>query len=249
MDRASLYAFGLEDWARIFLRDDRKDSQIDSLDEDWATALPGLPIEGGYLTGYMVDEQSKFNLNSLLDSQLAVTRFKRLCNNLGVDEIFIPALMDWIDEDFEVRYPDGAEEHYENYRVANRRMTDITELLLVEHVTEEMFDKLIPHITVLPGVTTLNVNTMSATIFASLGEGLDETRFLEERENEAFTSVSDFIERLQLTVEPEGLSVDTRYFLARGQVVQGEQIFNLASLVYRDAKGKTSVLHRSLGQF
>ena len=47
MDRASLYAFGLEDWARIYLREDREDSEIDSLDENWATNIPGLPIEGG----------------------------------------------------------------------------------------------------------------------------------------------------------------------------------------------------------
>ena len=249
MDRVGSYAFGLEDWARVYLKEDREESEIDSLDEYWATGIPGLPIDGGYLTGYLIDEQSKFNINGLLDSELAVTRFRRLCNNLGVDDIFIPALLDWIDEDFEVRYPDGAEEHYENYRVANRRMTDITELLLVANVTQEMFDLLRPHISVLPDVTTMNVNTMSATVFESLGEALDVTRFLEERESDPYSSVTDFIERLQITVEPEGLSVDTRYFLTQGQVVQGEQIFNLASLVYRDTKGKTVVLHRSLGQF
>ena len=46
MDRANLYAVGLEDWARIYLREDREDSQIDSLDENWATGIPTLPIEG-----------------------------------------------------------------------------------------------------------------------------------------------------------------------------------------------------------
>ena len=44
MDRAALYAFGLEDWARIYLREDREESDIDSLDEYWATGIPGLPI-------------------------------------------------------------------------------------------------------------------------------------------------------------------------------------------------------------
>jgi general secretion pathway protein K len=65
MDRAGLYAFGLEDWAQIYLREDREDSDIDSLDEDWATNIPGLPIEGGYLGGYIEDEQARFNINSL----------------------------------------------------------------------------------------------------------------------------------------------------------------------------------------
>ena len=61
-DRAALYAFGLEDWARLYLREDREESETDSLDEYWATGLPSLPIDGGYLTGYLEDEQAKFNL-------------------------------------------------------------------------------------------------------------------------------------------------------------------------------------------
>ena len=39
MDRARLYAFGLEDWARVYLREDREESSIDSLDEYWARAF------------------------------------------------------------------------------------------------------------------------------------------------------------------------------------------------------------------
>ena len=52
-----------------------------------------------------------------------------------------------------------------------------------------------------------------------------------------------------MPVEVEGLSVDSRYFRAHGQVVQGEQIYNLTSLIYRDEEGKTRVMNRTLGQF
>ena len=249
MDRAGLYAFGLEDWAQIYLREDREDSDIDSLDEDWATSIPGLPIEGGYLGGFIEDEQARFNLNSLVVSEIAVTRFKRLCDNLEVEDSFIPALMDWIDADFDIRYPDGMEENYETYRVANREMADISELMLVEKVDQEIFEKLKPHITALPTPTTLNLNTMSTTMFESLGEGLDVDKFIEERESEPYASVEEFIERLQVPVDIEGLSVDTRFFRTHGQVVQGDQTLNMTSLVYRDDKGKTTVINRTLGQF
>jgi general secretion pathway protein K len=248
MDRAGLYALGLEDWAQIYLREDREESDIDSLDENWATNIPGLPIEGGFLAGYLEDEQARFNINSLVGSEIAVTRFRRLCNNLEVDDIFIPALMDWIDVDFDIRFPDGMEENYETYRVANREMVDISELMLVENVTPEIFEKLQPHITALPTPTTLNVNTMSATVFEILGEDLDVTRFIEERENEAYGSVEEFIERLQVPIPIEGLSADTHYFRAHSQVTQGEQVLNMTSLVYRDDKGKTLVISRTLGQ-
>ena len=249
MDRAALYAVGLEDWARIFLKEDREDSEIDSLDENWAIGVPGLPIEGGYLAGYMEDEQAKFNLNSIVISEIALNRFRRLCDNLEVDDQFIPALLDWIDQDFDIRYPDGMEENYEDYRVANREMIDISELLLVHNVTPEIYEKLQPYITALPGTSTLNVNTLSEVVFLSLGPDLDVTEFIKQREEEAYESIEEFIERLQVPVEIEGLSVDTRYFRAYGQVVQGDQSFNVASLIYRDDKGKTSVLSRTLGLF
>ena len=249
MDRASLYAFGLEDWAQIYLREDREDSDIDSLDENWATNIPGLPIEGGYLGGFIEDEQARFNINTLVGSEIAVTRFRRLCDNLEVDDSFIPALMDWIDVDFDIRYPDGMEENYETYRVANREMADISELMLLEKVDQEIFEKLKPHITALPAPTTLNINTMSATVFESLGDDLDASKFIEERESEPYDSVEEFIERLQIPVEIEGLSTSTKYFRTHGQVVQGEQTFNMTSLVYRDDKGKTTVINRTLGQF
>jgi general secretion pathway protein K len=248
MDRAGLYALGLEDWARIFLQKDRKDSNIDHLGEDWAVGIPGLPIENGLLSGFIEDEQAKFNLNNLIVSAEWVKRFMLLCDNLEVDKTFVPALMDWIDDDFTVRYPDGAEEHYETYRVANRPMADISELLLVKNVDVELYDSLKPYITALPTTTDINVNTMSEAIYLSLGENLDAKTFSEERDKEEFSSVQDFIDRLQIPIDETGLSVTTEYFHAYGQVSQGDLVLNLDSLLHRDQSGKTSVANRSLGQ-
>jgi general secretion pathway protein K len=248
MDRARLYALGLEDYAQIILQKDRKDSKIDHLDEDWAIGVPGLPIEAGLLSGFIEDEQARFNINNLLTSEEWVNRFRRLCNNLEVDTTFIPALLDWIDEDFEVRYPDGAEEHYETYRVANRPMVDISELLLVMHVTPEIYASLNPYITALPTTTNVNVNTISETVFLSLGENLDADLFNEERDKEEFSSIQNFIERLQIPLEESGLSVSTEYFHAYGQVTQADLALNLDTLLHRDNNGNTRVIKRTLGQ-
>ena len=249
LDRARLYALGLEDWARLILVRDHKDNKIDELNEDWAVGIPGLPIEAGYLSGYLEDEQSRFNINSLLDSEEAIKRFTRLCNNLEVDPLFIPALLDWMDEDLDVRYPDGVEEHYDTYRVANRIMVDVSELLLVQHVTPEIYKQLKPHITALPTNSPINVNTMSDTVYLSLGEDLDAEKFLSAREDDPFASVEDFIDRLQIPIEESGLAVSTEYFRAFGQVVQADLEYNFETLIYRDSKGDTSVIGRSLGQF
>jgi type II secretory pathway component PulK len=220
MDRATVLSVGMEDYARVILREDRKDSDVDSLDESWANGVMGQPFQGGFFTGYLEDEQAKFNLNTIVISEVALERFERLCDNLGVDADFIPALMDWIDEDSEIRYPDGMEENYESYRVANREMADISELLLVFNFEAEDYEKL-----------------------------SDAGEFIEQREDSVYDSVGDFIERLEFPVQEEGLGVQTKYFRAYGQVTLGEQVYNLSSLIYRDDKGVTTVMNRTLGVF
>ncbi len=59
------YVFGLEDWVQTILNKDANDSDIDDLSENWAIQIPPLPIDRGYLVGYIEDEQAKINLNSL----------------------------------------------------------------------------------------------------------------------------------------------------------------------------------------
>ncbi len=248
-DRAQLYALGLEDWARIILARDRKDNKIDDLGEEWVVGVPGLPIEAGYLSGYLEDEQSRINLNSLPESAEAIKRFTRLCKNLEVDTAFIPALLDWIDEDLDVRYPDGMEDGYDGYRVANRAMVDTSELLLVNHVTPEIYEQLKPHITALPATTSINLNTMSEVVFQALEDDLDAYSLTDEREDNPFTSVGDFVKRVQIPLVEEGLSVDTEYFRAFGLVVQGDLEYHFETLIHRDPAGKTTVIGRSLGQY
>jgi general secretion pathway protein K len=248
LERANSYAFGLEDWARVLLIRDSKESDTDHLAENWAIGIPGLPIEGGFLSGFLEDEQAKFNINNLLRSEESVKRFQRLCDNLEVETTFIDPLLDWMDEDFDIRYPDGAEDQYETYRVANRPLSDISELMLIKNMTADMYQKLLPHITTLPAPTNINVNTLTDQVFLSLGEGLNLDQYLEEREKEDFKDIPSFIERLQLTIPPTDLSVSTEYFYAHGTVVQGDQSVNFNTLIHRDSNDKTMILNRTLGR-
>lgn len=42
--------------------------------------------------------------------------------------------------------------------------------------------------------------------------------------------------------------MSSKYFRAHGQVVQGEQVVSMSTLIFRDEGGKTLVLNRTLGQ-
>jgi general secretion pathway protein K len=67
LEQAYLYANGMEDWAATILERSFKDHKdYVSHDDDWYsdTALI-LPIEGGLMTGKLIDLQSRINVNSL----------------------------------------------------------------------------------------------------------------------------------------------------------------------------------------
>ena len=263
-ERLRAYALGLEDYARLFLQKDARESKTDHLGEDWAVGIPGLPIEGGMLSGQITDAQSWINLNSLLSDPVQEAALKALCRREELSCDFIDALKDWIDEDLETRFPDGAEEDYYSsldppYRNPNRPMADRSELRLVKGVDAESYQKLKPYIIALPEATPLNLNTLSRPLFEALniarkeGEGsVDADRFIDEREQDAFSSLQDFEKRMKARLsedQKKALAVSSRYFLAEGQVLQNDKTLHLNALIERTGRSGSRVVWRSFGEF
>ncbi len=263
-ERLRAYALGLEDYARLFLQKDARKSKTDHLGEDWAIGIPGLPIEGGMLSGQISDAQSWINLNSLLSDPAQEAALRALCRREEVSCDFIDALKDWIDEDGEARFPDGAEEDYylnldPPYRNPNRPLADRSELRLVKGVDAESYRKLKPYIIALPEATPLNLNTISRPLFEALkiarkkGEGsVDSDRFIDEREQDAFSSLQDFEKRMKARLSEDqknALSVRSRYFLAEGQVLQHDKTLQLNALIERTRHAGSRVIWRSFGEY
>ena len=252
-ERAMMYGLGLEDYARLILQKDSKDSKTDALDEDWAIGIPVLPIDGGFLSGSLSDAQSLVNINSLLEKE-SEDQFRALCNNLDVSLDFIPALKDWLDKDLETLDADGAEDDYYtgleySYRTGNRLMSDISELLLVKGMDREMYEKLKPFITALPVATALNINTISAEIYKTIKDAPGTDKFIDEREKDPFSSLEDYKKRMNHQLPQKGISVSSEYFQASGQVSIGEKTIYINTLIHRDKKGATTIISRKLGEF
>jgi general secretion pathway protein K len=206
-EQAYAYALGAESWARVVLARDLKDTQIDTLQEDWAIRPPVSLVEGGSVVGRILDMQGRFNVNNLVDSageadEGAVESYKRLLNTLDLEEALADPLVDWIDKDISERFPDGAEDqHYlllkVPYRVANRRLADISELRLVKGYEPDIVAKLRPHVVALPEATAINVNTATAEVLTSLAEGLalsDAESLVEARDDAVFEGTKDFLD-------------------------------------------------------
>ena len=180
-------ALGAESWIRNILRDDGIDSQTDHLGELWASDLPGLPVDNdsvqGAVFGKIEDLQGRFNVNNLIDQNGSVDpdvleQFQRLLVILDIDPRFAGLAADWIDVDQEAGFPDGAEDSIytgltPSYRTFNRTLVNITELSALEGMDKASFDKLLPHVTALPGRTAINVNTATAAVLQSLDASLD----------------------------------------------------------------------------
>lgn len=248
-EQAWTYVLGAENWAKVVLRRDVRQSQIDTLAEDWSTQPPASLVEGGSILGRLIDLQGRFNLNNLVTGSAvdnkALEFYKRLLARLDIDERLADALVDWIDEDINVRFPDGAEDGAyllldPPYRAANRPMTDVSELRLVKGYTAEVVDKLLPHVVALPEHTALNVNTADATLLSVVAPGLsasDGEALVEGRGEEGYETVDKFRQESALAgraVDAGALSVKSNWFLMLSEANIGQGRARLASTLERD---------------
>ena len=168
--------------ARIALRVDARDNQYDTLDEIWSRAALPITLGDGEVVVTIEDEERKINLNRLMlpngiavdERRLAV--FQRLLDTLGIDRAVADAVVDWLDSDENPRVG-GAESAYylglpNPYRAKNDLFDTIGELRLVRGVTDEVFEKLRPFVTV-SSSGLVNINTAPKEVLMSLSAGTD----------------------------------------------------------------------------
>ncbi|TVR63934.1 MAG: general secretion pathway protein GspK [Candidatus Competibacteraceae bacterium] len=187
--------------------------------------------------------------------QMQIQHLQRLLISLDLDPALAQAIADWIDPDSDPQFPDGAEDSYylvqdPPYLAANRPMSSRSELRLVKGVDRDAYAKLAPVVCALPPGTPLNVNTAPAPVLAALGEGLDPVaveRLLENRPDEGYQSVDEFLSAVQLTLtapEIARLSVSSQYFRLSAEVRVGDGRAVLYSILHRQ-EGGIRVLYRS----
>jgi general secretion pathway protein K len=260
------YALGGEALAKAVLRRDLQQGDprapVDHLGEAWAQPLaPFVLDEGGELRVRIVDPSGRFNLNSLLRegqaNQAALAQFRRLLLSLQLDKPYAERLLDWLDSDQQASGGYGAEDNQyllaqPAYRAANRTLVDVSELRLLLEMDEADYRRLLPFITALPADATLNVNTASAWVLASLAEGLPLSTaegLVANRGTQGYADLPSFLAQLPgLQLQSQGLAVGSQYFQVISEVEVGDRRQVLHSTVQRASDGKLYVLARDLGQ-
>jgi general secretion pathway protein K len=239
------------DWSRAILGSDRLSSSVDHLGEPWALRLPPMPVENGELSGYIEDQQGRFNLNNLVKggkiNRPQVAHFQKLLVMLGLPPQLAGALVDWIDADSEPQPEGGAEDEtylamQPPYLAANRPLIDVAELALVRGFDEGVRARLGPFVTALPRFTAVNANTAPPEVLAAVIEGLslDGARDLvAQRQRAYFRSWDEFFRQLPpgLIVPTEDISVSSDFFMATMRVSIGGAQSRAVALLARGNPG------------
>ncbi|NHQ87647.1 type II secretion system minor pseudopilin GspK [Iodobacter sp. HSC-16F04] len=235
--------------ARLTLRDDARNNQIDHQLEPWNIPIPAIPVETGRVGGRLLEQQGRFNLNNVVQNgvlnESAFAAFQRLVQTLGLPPDIANALVDWLDADNLTRYPGGAEDvEYlamaEPYRAANRALLDIQGLSRIRGFTPEVIARLEPLISVLPQATPVNVNFAGPEVLAAIIPGLSVSAaqgVVAKRSGKYFKNIEEFKlalpQTLQATVSLDGVSIESRYFISEVDAHFGRVNMSFQALLER----------------
>ncbi len=265
LDQGYLVALGAEGWAADILRRDLQDSKTDHLGETWAQPLPPLPIDGGTVEGRLEDLQGRFNLNNLVHTDGttnpdAVKQLERLLAVLEIEPTWAAAMADWIDEDTQPGFPDGAEDSVYTgqnpaHLAANMPVTRASEIMVLPGFGAERYAKLAPYVTALPVGVPLNVCTAPGIVLDALSEntrefGLDPEDLAKRRKDTCFPTLEELRGALgdeEFDKVKNSLTESSSFFRTTVWVTIGTTQFTLYSLLARGASGPVRPYLRSFG--
>ena len=271
-DQSLLYAKSAEAFfSELLIQDSDNGGNIDHLQENWAKPMPAFPVEDGFVSGRLLDESGKFNLNNLLKADGSVDDsarrwFEKLLQRVGLPAELSQAVIDWQDADDETTGAMGAESNYyqgldPSYLASNTKFHQVEELKLVRGFEGKNYDLIAPYVTALPEATKININTAVPILLASIDSRIDVTtveQALKAKQAELtyFNSVEDLWKLNAFSgIEPQNksdaaawLDNKSNYFTAQIEVVLSERKRQFTSAIMRKDK-QVTVYSRSLAPF
>ncbi len=272
-DQSLLYAKSAEAFfSELLIQDNDNGSSIDHLQENWAKPMPPFPVEDGSVSGKLLDESGKFNLNNLVKADgnqvddSARRWFEKLLQRVGLPAELSQAVIDWQDTNDEVTGAMGAESSYYQgldpaYLTPNTKFHSIEELKLVRGFEGKNYDLIKPYVTALPEQTKVNMNTAPALLLASIDpkvdvKAIEQQLKVKETELTHFNNVDDLwklsafsgIDEQSKTDAASLLDSKSNYFTAQIEVMLSERKRQFNSLMMRKDK-QVIVYSRSLAPF
>lgn len=256
--------------ARTLLIDDiNNNSTYDYLGDDWAKPITDVNVEQGKVSGRLTEMQGRFNLNTLVDGSgqaipIKVENYRRLLATLNLAPNLADTLLDWLDAD-DILQVGGAEDlaylaKDPPYRAANRPLSDLSELLLIEGYTPQIIATLKPFVTVYPQDTLalINVNTTTPEVLAACIPNFSTQQaklLLTDVDKTPFKNIADFQAKLALALPSEpnlssivsaNFGVSSQYFLADLKVAYGKVTWREQVFLWRNVDRNPGLRTRTL---
>jgi general secretion pathway protein K len=234
-------------WARQIVNDNASGGVV-HLGQPWALKLPALPIENGSIAGYIVDAQSRINVNNIagVPATPAPTRtaLQRLFTSLALPPSLLNAIADWVDADDRVSEPGGAEDAWYLSQprpglAADAPVRRASELLAVRGADAGSLARLLPFVSALDAPASVNVNTAPPEVLAAVVAGLDAAgaaALVASRAQTPFATVADFRARLprpDLVVDETLIDVRSDWFEVSIEARQGDTLARARALLRR----------------
>lgn len=250
---------GALDWAKLILREDLRDARqrrrpVDSMDEPWATPLAEARLstflaadrdnnaDGGpeaFLSGAIVDAQSRFNLRGLVDgagvvvpAQLAA--FDRLADLAGLPTGVATRIAEGLAA---ATRPPAAGATPDEAAATPLRPTRLADLAWLG-LDAETLARLAPWAELLPVPTPVNANTAPREVLVAAIDGLDlgsAERLVQRRQREPFASIEQLQAELPegVTADPARVGVASSHFEVAGRLRLEDRVLEEVSLLQR----------------
>ena len=246
---------GALDWARLILAEDGRKGGSDNLTEPWSIPLEPARLStflaadrsdalladqssNAFLSGQMVDLQSRLNVRNLIvaDKVHGPTKdaFIRLFNALNLPRQELDAMASAL------LLAQQAGNASQGPAIQAPLMPQVLEQLVWLGVSPGTIAQLRPYVTVLPEFTKVNLNTAPAPVLRAVVPELDMAtaqQLVQKRDNKPWETLDEFNSAAGLTAkppDPEMVAIQTRFFEVRGTLeLEGQPLHEIA-LMQRD---------------
>jgi general secretion pathway protein K len=240
---AQAVAFAGIDLARLTLRDDMRNSQVDHLLETWTAPVPPINVDEGKTSGRLIEMQGRFNLFNLQSggevSQAGVMALQRLLVTLNMPtdwaEKMARAMASQVLLLAKQQKASPGEIFGKVLPVAN--LSELSDLTGIE---AGKLAALEPLVTILPEATAVNVNFARPEVLMAITPGLTTNEAEELVSRRAFTyfiSVAGFVnalpERLRTFSGHNVYCVESQYFLSEVESWFGRAQVRYLALIHR----------------
>ena len=245
------------DLARLTLRDDMRNNQVDHLLEAWTVPVPPINVEEGRVGGRLVELQGRLNLYPLQSagkvSAAGLLALQRLLSTQNLPAEWAGKLAGAMAAQVALwQKTQKADASVARITAKLLPVADLAELAGLAELSGSDAQRLAliePWTALLPEATSVNVNFAPPEVLMAVTPGLslqDAETLVNRRAQAHFTSAQDFVnalpDSLRTSTRSAAYTVESQYFLSEAESWFGRAHVRLQALLYRQRARMPEIL-------